>query len=454
MAGLVVIGGVAAGMSAASKARRMDKNLEIMVFTDEDYVSYAGCGLPYYIAGEVKEEEQLLARTREEFEKEGIKTYISHRVTAINPQDKTITVLANGKDTNTVNYDKLVIATGARAFVPDIPGRDLPGVFGVKTVPEARNIREILRRGGVREAVIVGGGYIGIEMVEALSKYAVKVTVVELLDQILGNMDADLALKVEEYLAEQGVVVRKSEKVLAIEGGEKVRQVVTDKGVIPADLVILAIGVRPNSEIAEACGIELGKKKAVKVNRNMETNLPDIYAAGDCATARHIVTGADVYIPLGTTANKQGKLAGENAAGGHAEFTGIVGTAIMKVMELEVSRTGLSRREADTLGMRTVEFKVDARTMASYYPSAGPMTVKILVEEGSNRLLGAQIVGRQGAGKRIDVLACSVQLGLTPFQLAELDLSYAPPFSPVWDPVLVAANVAVGKLEKKKFSGH
>ncbi len=450
MAKLVVIGGVAAGMSAASKARRMNKDMDIEVYTDEEYISYAGCGLPYYVQGLVEKEGKLIARTKEQFAKQGIKVFTNHKVISILPGEMQIIVVDSEGTEKKVSYDKLVIATGARAFVPPLSGKELDNVFTVKSIPSAKLIKEQVKNEDVKNIVIVGGGYIGLEMAEAFAAWKKQITIVELAPQLLGNIDEDMAALVEEYLTKEGVQVRKGEKVLALEGEKRVRKVVTDKGEIPADLVILAIGIQPNSELAAQAGIELGIKGAIKVNKYMETNIPGIYAAGDCATAYHLLYQDDAYVPLGTTANKQGRVAGENAAGGRAEFSGIVGTAIIKVLDLEIGRTGLSMREARQLGKEFREIKVETSTKAHFYPGSQQVTIKLLIDKASQKILGAQIVGGTGAGKRIDVLAAAVQLGLTPFALSELDLSYAPPFSPVWDPVLTAANVAVGELERKE----
>lgn len=448
---LVVIGGVAAGMSAASKARRMDKELQIEVYTDENYISYAGCGLPYYIQGLIEEEQSLVARTKEQFNKQGIQVYMGHRALSIDSSDKTIVVSDPQDNKRVVSYDKLVIATGARAVIPGFAReKQWNNLFTVTTIPSSRQIKELMETKNAKNAVIIGGGYIGLEMAEALAAYQADITLVQRPQQVLRSMDEDMAKLVEEHLLSHKVKVKTGEDVKALAGEGSITKVITDKNEYPADLVILAVGVQPNSEIARDAGVELGVKNAIKVNRYMETNLPDIYAAGDCAVGYHLLYEKDAYVPLGTTANKQGKIAGENAAGGRAKFAGIIGTTIIKVMNIEIGRTGLSTREAEMLGKQVMPIKVDTRTKADYYPGAEPMTVKLLVEQDTQKLVGAQLVGGTGAGKRIDVLAAAVQLGLTPYELAELDLSYAPPFSPVWDPVLVAANVAVGKLDKKK----
>jgi NADPH-dependent 2,4-dienoyl-CoA reductase/sulfur reductase-like enzyme len=443
---IVVIGGVAAGMSAASKAKRNNSKNEVEVYTQEEYISYAACGIPYFVEDLIKDSGHLVARTIEQFAKQGIKIFTGHTVTQIIPEEKKIKVLDREQNKIWVDYDKLIIATGASAVVPPLEGLNLKNIFTVKSITDAEKIKKKLQEGNFKKAVIVGAGYIGLEMVEALSSWELDVTLVELAPQIIGNIDADMAQLVENYLISNGIKVRKEEKVLGFKGIETVQFVKTDKGEIETDLVILAIGVKPNSELAKEAGIQLGVKNAIKVNNRMETNITDIYAAGDCATAYHLVYKDEAYIPLGTTANKQGRVAGDNASGGNSEFPGIVGTAIMKVMEMEIGRTGLSEREAKMLNKEVQEFKIEALAKAHFYPGARKATVKILVDNKSHVIVGAQIVGGAQAAKRIDVLATAVQTGMTVNDVAKLDLSYAPPFSPVWDPVLVAANVAAGKL--------
>jgi len=450
MAKLVIIGGVAAGMSAAAKARRTKKDIEIEVYTDEEYISYSGCGLPYYVQGFVAQADALVARDKASFLEQGIKVFTGYKVEGINAGDHRISLREPDGKLREVSYDKLIIATGAAPVVPDFYRPDLQNVYFVKRIPDVIGIRQILERGEIKSAVIVGGGYIGLEMAEALARWQVKLTIVQLTDSLLNTVEPDMSRLIEQHLREKGVEVRTSERVLALEGKTAVQRVVTDKGVIPADLVIVAVGVVPNSRLAEEAGIALGVLKAIKVYSFMETSVPDIYAAGDCAVHYHLVTKQDAYIPLGTTANKQGRVAGENAVGGHAEFKGIVGTAIVKVMDLEVARTGVGLAEARNLGWQVKEIDVQDVTKAGFCPATAEIAIKLLVNEADSKIIGAQIVGGSGAGKRIDVLAAAVQMGLTPKQLAELDLSYAPPFSPVWDPVLVAANVAAARLERDK----
>lgn len=447
---LVVIGGVAAGMSAASKASRQDKNMEIDVYTDEVDIAYSACSLPYYTQDVIDNKRVMIARSVEEFDRQGVRVHIQHKALCIDPAKKAVLIRRPDSTEAWEAYDKLVIATGARPIVPPLPGIDLEGVFTVKQIPHADGIKEYIRAKKPSRAVIVGGGFIGVEMAEALLALGLKVTMLEMAPQIMTLMDEDMAALVEQELKEAGAEVKTGVAVTGMLGEGRVSAVTYEGGEIAADLVILAIGVKANTEIAQEAGIELGFKNAIRVNERMETNLPDIYAAGDCATAFHLVTGKETYIPLGTTANKQGKTAGENAAGGQAVFKGVVGTTIFKVIEKEGARTGLSLREAGMAGIEAWESTITSHTRATGYPGRGEITVKLVAEKGSRRLLGGQIFGAAGAGKRIDVLAAMVQMQATIDQLAELDLAYAPPFSPVWDPLLVAASQAVSKAAKVK----
>lgn len=438
---LVIIGGVAAGMSAAAKARRINPDINIEVFTDEQYISYAGCGLPYFIGDKIRSKDRLLARSIEQFMNQNIKVNTQTRVTDINKEDKTITAknLVNGEVT-TKSYDKLVIATGARPSMPPLEGINLEGIFSLRTINDSLNIRDYFLKYKPQRAVIIGGGYIGLEMVENLLEYDCEITLIEQHSHIIPNMDEDMAKVAHDYITSQKVTIKTGEKVIKFEGQERVEKVITDKGVMEADFVLLSIGVQPNSELAKNAGLELGLKNAIKVNKRMETSFPDIYAAGDCAISTHLVSGQEVYIPMGTTANKQGRTAGENAAGGKAEFKGVLGTGIARIIDLEIARTGLSERECQNLGLEYISRTIKSKTAAHYYPITGDIWVKILIDKKSRVILGSQIVGFKGAAKRIDVLATAITTKATIDDLIDMDLAYSPPFSPVWDPVLIAIN--------------
>ena len=440
---LVVVGGVAAGMSAAAKARRTNKDLEIVVYERSGYVSYGSCGFPYFVKGEIPRIEDVIVRTPEQFAKQGIQAHVHHEVIAIDTDAHTVQVrnLETG-ETFTDRWDKLILATGGVAARPPIPGLDLPGIFTLRTPEDAVAVRRWIEEQRPRRGVIVGGGYIGLEMAEALAAHGIHVTLVEMLPQVLPNMDADMVQHVHEELERQGVDLQLEHRVEAFAGNGRVREVIAGGEHFPADIVIFSVGVKPNVTLAREAGIALGPTGAVAVDDHMRTNVPNVWAAGDVAEAHHLVTGKPAYIPLGTTANKQGRVAGTNAAGGDARFAGVVGTAVVKVFDLEVARTGLSERQAREEGFDPASVTVTASSRAHYMPGHQPIHVKLVFEKGSHRLLGAQMVGREGVAKRIDIIAAALHAGWTTYDLATLDLSYAPPFAPVWDPVLVAANVA------------
>lgn len=439
MSKLVIIGGVAAGMSAAAKARRLDPNLEIVVYAEGEYVSYGGCGLPYFIGGRIKTKEALVARSVEEFAQQGIQVKPLHKVLKIDTDLKIVLVEnLQTKERFEQGYDRLVIATGARAIIPPFENLSLPGIFTLRNIPDSLAIKAYLQEFKPRKTLIVGGGYIGLEMVENLMSFGCEISIIEAAPQILPNMDPDIADKVTEYLTLRGIKVITSNQVKGFSGQERVEEVVTDSASYPADMVILSIGVIPNSELAAEAGIELGFKNAIRVNEKCETSVPNIWAAGDCATIRHLITGQDTYLALGTNANKQGKIAGTNAAGGNASIKGVLGTGIARVMDMEVSRTGLGERECQQAGIDYVSRIIKGRTAAAYCPISGDIWVKILATPGDLKILGAQIAGFAGAGKRIDALTTAITVGATVEDLLNMDLAYSPPFSPVWDPILIA----------------
>ncbi|HIP97337.1 MAG TPA: CoA-disulfide reductase [Anaerolineae bacterium] len=442
---LIVVGGVAAGMSAASKAKRVNRDLDVVVYEKSGFVSYGSCGLPYYVAGVVRDHNGLIARTPAEFASRGIAVHVHHQVTEIDATRQVVRVvnLDNGQEW-TEPYDRLLIATGGRPAVPrDLPGKDLPGVFVMRTVEDGIAIREWLQSQWPQRVVIAGAGYIGMECAESFLSLGLDVTIVGRPPQVLKNFDPQMAQLVQEELEGKGARLSLGNTLLSIEGDDRVRQVITSQGMFEADLVLLAIGVVPNSALAQAAGVELGVKGAIITDAQMRTNLPNVYAAGDCAEAYHRVTGQGAYIPLGTTANKQGRVAGTNAAGARATFGGVVGTAVTKVCDVHAARTGLTEKQARELGYQVSATQIKAPSRAHYYPGGSLLHVRLVVDTGSGKLLGGQVVGREGVARRIDVLAAALHQGWTVEDLAGLDLAYAPPFSPVWDPLLVAANVAL-----------
>jgi NADPH-dependent 2,4-dienoyl-CoA reductase/sulfur reductase-like enzyme len=441
---LVVVGGDAGGMGAASIARRLRPDLDIVALEQSDFTSYSACGIPYVIGGEVARLDELVVRTPQEFrERHRIDARIRHRALGIDLDRREVEVHDLDHDrTFRLGFDQLLLATGARPTRPELPGIDGPDVFGIQTLDDgARLLARVAERPPGR-VVVVGGGYVGLEMAEAFLHRGAAVTVVERSREVMRTLDPDMGALVSRALRRHGVEVRCGTQVTAL--GEGV--VHTDGGDLPADLVVLGLGVVPNSELAGAAGITLGSRGAIAVDRRQHTSADGVWAAGDCAESFHLVSGRPVHVALGTVANKHARVAGTNIAGGYATFPGVVGTAVAKICDTEVARTGLTEGEATRAGFEFHVARIEATTRAGYYPGAAPILVKLLAERRSGRLLGAQIVGQEGAAKRIDVVATALHAGMTVEQMTHLDLSYAPPFSPVWDPVLVAARKAAGMV--------
>jgi NADPH-dependent 2,4-dienoyl-CoA reductase/sulfur reductase-like enzyme len=445
---LVIIGGCAAGMSAASKARRLNPDLEIIVYEKTGFVSYGSCGLPYYVSGLIEDHNTLVVRTPAQFAKRDIEVHLHHEVTEIDTGNRRVWVtnLKDGSGSWYESYDKLVIATGGSpTMLPGFSLGDLGGVFVMRAVEDGVATRDFIQRERPKNVVVIGAGYIGLEMAESFHELGLETTVIGRPPQVLKRFDADMAQLVQNELESKGIQLSLGDEVKALQGDAQGRvcQVISSKDTFEADLVLLAMGVQPNSTLAKAAGVALGETGAIATDSQMRTNRPDVFAAGDCAEAYHRITGRGDYIPLGTTANKQGRVAGTNLGGGHAEFEGIVGTAITKALDVYAALTGLAEKEARALGYAVQSTTIKAGSRAHYYPGGRPMHVKLVVEEGSGRLLGGQIVGDEGAGPRIDVLATALHQGMTIEKLSRLDLAYVPPIAPVWDPLLVAANVAL-----------
>ena len=451
---LIVIGGDAAGMSAASQARRLKgpEELEILVFERGNFTSYAACGIPYWIAGLIDEQEDLVARAPEVFrEKQAIDVAMRHEVVGIDPTTRTVTVHDLDADEQAVHpYDQLLIATGARPLRPPLPGIDADGVFGVQTLDHGRAVLDALADRAPTRAVVIGAGYIGIEMAEAMLLRGLEVHVVELLDQPMSTLDPDMGAKVAEAMERMGMHLHLGTAVQAIETGDDgwISAVVTSAGTIEADIAVLGTGTRPNAELARDAGIPIGPSGGIVTDRRMRTPIEGIWAAGDCAETHHRVTSGPVSIALGTIANKQGRIAGLNLGGSYGAFPGVLGTAVTKVCEVEIARTGLGEEAARAAGFEPVAASITGTTRAHYYPDAQPITVKVIAERGTGKLLGAQIVGREGAAKRIDVFATALWNGMSVDEILNMDLAYAPPFSPVWDPVLIAARKVDGALRR------
>ncbi|WP_329569397.1 FAD-dependent oxidoreductase [Streptomyces sp. NBC_01361] len=443
---LVVIGGDAAGMSAASQARRMrgPDELEIVAFERGHFSSYSACGIPYWVGGEVEGRDELIARTPEEHRERSIDLRMRTEVTELDVEGGR--VRSRALDTRTeawTSYDKLVIATGARPVRPRIPGIDAPGVHGVQNLDDGQALLDTLAATQGRRAVVVGAGYIGVEMAEALIRRGYEVTVVNRGPEPMSTLDPDMGRLVHESMTGMGITMVDDAEVTKIltDGDGRARAVATTADEYPADVVVLGIGVRPETSLARAAGLPLGEHGGLLTDLAMRVRgHENIWAGGDCVEVLDLVSGRERHIALGTHANKHGQVIGTNAGGGYATFPGVVGTAVSKVCDLEIARTGLREKDARRAGLQFVSATIESTSRAGYYPGAAPMTVKMIAERRTGRLLGVQIVGREGAAKRVDIAAVALTAGMTVDQMTALDLGYAPPFSPVWDPVLVAAR--------------
>ncbi|MBI2956643.1 MAG: FAD-dependent oxidoreductase [Acidobacteria bacterium] len=447
---LVVIGGVAAGMSAASRARRLNPRMEIVVLEKGDYVSYGTCGLTYLVSGVVRRPEDLIVYTPEFFRRErDVDVRTGHEVVEIVPGKKEVEVRA-ADSTYALKYDKLVLAAGG-APATSIPGVERPCVFTCNDLRGALALRDFLLARRPRRGVVIGGGYIGLEAAEALRAHDVDVTVLERSDTLLEGLEPEIGFWVNERLARHGIRAILNAAVNCVEPGldESVQVVYGPRQELTAEVVVLTTGVAPRVELAARAGVELGSTGAIRTDDRQQTNLPSVYAAGDCAETTHLVTGGPVYVPLGTTANKQGRVAGENAAGGNARFPGVVGTLVTKVFGLEVAKTGLSQEAARAAGFSAEAVTIEARSRARYL-GGQPLRATLVVDRESGRLLGGQLAGEEGAARRIDVLATALAARMTLSDFVHLDLGYAPPFGPVYDPLLTAAWEALKKIGRRR----
>ncbi|HVE98604.1 MAG TPA: FAD-dependent oxidoreductase [Mycobacteriales bacterium] len=451
---LVVVGGDAAGMSAASQARRRrdSTDLEIIAFERGDFTSYSACGIPYFVGDVVHDVDRLVSRAPEVFRSDfDIDVRTRHEVLAVDLDRRSVQVrdLDAGAE-SWVGFDHLMLGLGSTPIRPPIPGADARGIHGVQTLGDGVSLRSRLDDDhGVRRVVVVGGGYIGLEMAEAMVTRGLEVTIVDMAPVPLGILDPDMSELVASALAGLGVRLVMGQPATAFEVGPDghVVAVVAGAEVVPADLVVLGLGVKPNVGLARDAGITIGPGGGIAVDQRMRASGEGVWAAGDCVDSFHRITRKPVVVALGTHANKQGRTAGINIGGGYATFPGVIGTAVTKVCSLEIARTGLSSREATEAGFELVSVVVDSTTRAGYFPGAAPIKTKLLAERRSGRLLGAQIIGQEGAAKRIDVLATALWHEMTVEAMLNLDLSYAPPFAPVWDPVLIAARKAWEAVE-------
>jgi NADPH-dependent 2,4-dienoyl-CoA reductase/sulfur reductase-like enzyme len=442
---LAVIGGDAAGMGAATQAHRVDASLEIVAFEKGDWTSYSACGIPYVVGGSVDGLDKLVARTPQEHrDRSLIDMRMRHEVMSIDMDAHRLEVRDHGHSrTIQVPFDELMLGMGAKPVRPDLPGIDLPLVHGVQTLDDAKDLLYHAQSGQCRNVVVVGGGYIGLELAEAFVERGSRVAVVEAGPYVLAKtLDASMAAPVEDAMRRVGIDLRVGTPVTGFDD----RLVQTDAGPMLADLVVLGLGVEPNTALLESTGVELGVRGAVKVDQRQRTTVEGVWAAGDCAESFHLVSRQPVHIALGTVANKQARVAGINIGGGYATFPGVLGTAITKICSTEIGRTGLSEKEAAAAGFDFVVADVEATTTSGYLPDPGTIRVKLLAERNTGRVIGAQIVGGRGAAKRIDVVATAITARLDVQQILDLDFGYAPPMGPLWDPIAVAARRALSLL--------
>ncbi len=452
---IVIIGGVATGLKAASKARRTDPDAEITVLEKGNLISYGACGLPYYVSAEVNSIEELMKtpagvlRDSAYFHEVKNVTVLTRTLaTGIDRKAKTVSIkkLDTGLE-DILPYDKLVIATGASPVTPPLPDVDLQNIFNFWHPNEAKLIRQDLEKGKYNNVVIIGAGLVGMEMAEALKIWTDNVTVLEMKDNIFpAFLDPELAGMAENYLREAGLRILTQEQVVRFVGDSTVSAVETNKRTIPADLVILAVGVRPNVDLAKSSGLSIGTTGAISVNQNLQTSDPNIFAGGDCVENVNIISGQKVFAPMGSTANKQGRIIGENVCGGQLKFKGVLNTVIVKVLDLNIGKTGITEREAKELGSDYISVISAGHDRPHYMENARLITIKLIADAKTRKILGAQVVGEGDVAKRIDVIASVLTLGGTVEDLFDIDLSYAPPYNSPIDNVAVAANVLLNKL--------
>jgi NADPH-dependent 2,4-dienoyl-CoA reductase/sulfur reductase-like enzyme len=437
---LVVVGCDAGGMTAATQARRGRPDLEIIALEKGSFTSYSACGIPYLVSGAVEHIDDLVVRTPQQFrDAHRIDVRTRHEVMGIDLDHRRLDVRDTAHDrTIEIGFDLLHIATGAHPIRPSLPGIDSDWVRGVQTLEDGKALLDRIAQSRCGNVVVVGGGYIGLEMAEAFVQRGASVVLVEGGEQLMRTIDPDMGAKVADAVRRHGIDLRLGSTVTGFDRGA----VHTDAGTFPADLAVLGLGVAPNTRLAADAGIELGPRDAITVNARQHTSADGVWAAGDCADSFHLVSHRRIHVALGTVANKQGRVAGINIGGGYATFPGVVGTAVTRVCDTEIARTGLSELEARHAGLEFVAATVDSTTRAGYFPGNAPLTVKVLAEQKTGRVLGGQIVGADRAAKRIDTLATAITAGMTAAEVVDLDLSYAPPISPVWDPVQIAARRA------------
>ncbi len=446
---IVIIGGVAAGAKAAAKARRLLPDAKIDIYTEDTHVSYSSCGLPYYVQGNFNDYKKLIVRTPEEFAQQNVDVHLLNRVIKIIPKTQKILVKDLTNDVEfPVAYDKLVIATGAKPYIPDIKNVNMPNVYKVRTLEDGIAIKEAMQN--ARHVTIVGGGYIGIEMLESFVKNNIQTTLIEASSHVLSMLDSDIAELIIEYINEESNDYAKlltNDTVVSFEGKDKVEEVITANGEhFATDMVIMCAGIRPTVDIAVEAGINLGKTGAIKVNSRMETNIENIYACGDCIEETNVITHRQVWLPLGTNANKEGRCAAVNLAGYTEDFEGVLGSTVTRYLNLTISTTGLTHKVAEEEGFDPVSIVVTKRDKAGYMPEVRNVTIKLTADKRTHKLLGGQAIGCGDADKRINTLSVGLLNGITVEEFLGADITYAPPFSTTIDPLLSATRLLIDKL--------
>ncbi len=447
---IVIIGGVAAGAKAAAKARRLLPDAKIDIYTEDTHVSYSSCGLPYYVQGNFNDYKKLIVRTPEEFAQQNVDVHLLNRVIKIIPKTQKILVKDLTNDVEfPVAYDKLVIATGAKPYIPDIKNVNMPNVYKVRTLEDGIAIKEAMQN--ARHVTIVGGGYIGIEMLESFVKNNIQTTLIEASSHVLSMLDSDIAELIIEYIKEESHDYAKlltNDTVVSFEGKDKVEEVITANGEhFATDMVIMCAGIRPTVDIAVEAGINLGKTGAIKVNSRMETNIENIYACGDCIEETNVITHRQVWLPLGTNANKEGRCAAVNLAGYTEDFEGVLGSTVTRYLNLTISTTGLTHKVAEEEGFDPVSIVVTKRDKAGYMPEVRNVTIKLTADKRTHKLLGGQAIGCGDADKRINTLSVGLLNGITVEEFLGADITYAPPFSTTIDPLLSATRLLIDKLK-------
>lgn len=450
----IIIGGVAGGASAAARLRRLDEKAEIIVLEKGEFVSFANCGLPYYIGGEITDKSALTLQSPESFKARfNIDVRIFNEAVNINPNEKTVTVknVLTGKN-YTETYETLILSPGAAPIIPDIPGISSANVFTLRNIPDTIKIKNYINTEKPKSAVVVGGGYIGVEMAENLAKAGLDVSIVELADHLIAPLDFDMAADMHRYIKEKGIKLFLHNGVTAFEHNK----IILQTGEIHADMVILSVGVRPETAIARACGIKTNSRGSIVTDSRMRTNIPDIYAVGDAVETENYITKTPSFIPLAGPANKQGRIAADNIAGYESEYTGTQGSAVLKLFDMTVATTGLNEKDAQLNKIDYDKTYIYSSSHASYYPNGNMMSIKALWDRKSLKIIGAQIIGFDGADKRMDVIASAIRFGGKITDLTRLELCYAPPFSSAKDPInmlgFAAENIVSGKI--KQFFWH